>query len=67
MQSDRLFKTAEIVSASFENLGLMAEKERAKSLSQRLRDGVLVVPFLSSLWEEEIWKMSRIMLNHPFR
>ena len=65
-QSDQLFQTAEIVSASFENLGLIAEEERAKSLSQRLRDGVLSVPFLSSLWEEEIWKLSNSANLHVF-
>ena len=65
-QSDQLFQTAEIVSASFENLGLIAEEERAKSLSQRLRDGVLAVPFLSSLWEEEIWKLTNSATLHVF-
>jgi len=65
-QSDQLFQTAEIVSASFENLGLMAEEERAQSLSQRLRDGVLAVPFLSSLWEGEIWKLCNSANLHVF-
>ena len=63
-QSDQLFETAEIVSASFEDLGLIAEEERARSLSQRLRDGVLAVPFLSSLWEEEIWKLTNSATLH---
>ena len=63
-QSDQLFETAEIVSASFEDLGLIAEEERARSLPQRLRDGVLAVPFLSSLWEGEIWKMTNSATLH---
>jgi CRP-like cAMP-binding protein len=65
-QSDQLFQTAEIVSASFENLSLIAEEERAQSLSERLRDGVLAVPFLSSLWEEEIWKLTNSANLHVF-
>ncbi|MGB6380160.1 MAG: cyclic nucleotide-binding domain-containing protein, partial [Syntrophobacteria bacterium] len=63
-QSDQLFETAEIVSASFEDLGLIAEEERARSLPQRLRDGVLAVPFLSSLWEGEIWKLTNSATLH---
>ena len=65
-QSDQLFETAEIVSASFEDLGLIAEEERARSLPQRLRDGVLAVPFLSSLWEGEIWKLTNSATLHVF-
>ena len=61
-QSDQLFHTAEIVSASCENPDLIAE-----SLSQRLRDGVLAVPFLSSLWEGEIWNLSNSANLHVFR
>ena len=65
-QSNQLFETAEIVSASFEDLALIAEEERARSLSQRLRDGVLAVPFLSSIWEGEIWKLTNSATLHVF-
>jgi CRP-like cAMP-binding protein len=64
--SDQLFRTAEILSASFNDLALIAEKERSKTLSHRLREGITAVPFLSSLWEEELRKLADAATLHVF-
>ena len=56
--SAQLFRTAEILSASFNDLALIAEKERSKPPSDKLREGITAVPFLSSLWEEEVRKLA---------
>jgi len=63
-QNDQFFQTAEILSAKFEELGHIVETERAKSLSGRLREGVVGVPFLSSLWEEELRKLINTATLH---
>jgi CRP-like cAMP-binding protein len=64
--SAQLSRTAEILSASFNDLALIAEKERSRPLSQRLRDGITAVPFLSSLWEEELRKLAGAATIHVF-
>lgn len=64
--SDQLSRTAEILSTSFNDLALIAENERSRPLSHRLREGITAVPFLSSLWEEELRKLAGAATIHVF-
>ena len=45
-RNEHFLKTAEILSTSFDDLTLLAEKERAKPWSKRLLRGIEMVPFL---------------------
>jgi CRP-like cAMP-binding protein len=45
---------------------LIAEKERSKTLSHRLREGITAVSFLSSLREEELRKLADAATLHVF-
>jgi len=65
--SEHFLKTAEILSASFDDLALLAEKERAKPWSKRLLSGIEVVPFLAPLSKAELLRLAHAATLHIFQ
>jgi CRP-like cAMP-binding protein len=66
-RSEHLLKTAEILSTSFDDLALLAEKERAKPWSKRLLRGIEMVPFLAPTSKAELLELANAATLHVFR
>jgi predicted component of type VI protein secretion system len=66
-RSEHFLKTAEILSASFDGLALLAEKERAKPWSKRLLRGIEMVPFLAPISKAELLKLANNASLHIFQ
>jgi CRP-like cAMP-binding protein len=66
-RSEHLLKTAEILSTSFDDLALLAEKERAKPWSKRLLRGIEMVPFLAPTSKAELLEVANAATLHVFR
>lgn len=66
-RSERFLKTAEILSASFEDLRVLAEKERGKPWSKRLLGGIERVPFLAPSSKAELIKLANASTLHIFQ
>jgi CRP-like cAMP-binding protein len=66
-RSEHFLKTAEILSASFDDLALLAEKERAKPWSKRLLRGIEMVPFLAPIPKAELLQLANDASLHIFQ
>jgi CRP-like cAMP-binding protein len=65
--SDHLTKTVEILSASAEDLDILAETEQAEFWTKRLQDIISAIPFFSSLDTVERNKLTDTATLHGFK
>lgn len=66
-RSEHFLKTAEILSTSFDDLALLAERGRAKPWSKRLLRGIEKLPFLAPVSKAELLKLANDATLHGFQ
>jgi CRP-like cAMP-binding protein len=66
-RNEHFLKTAEILSTSFDDLALLADKEAAKPWSMRLLRGIEMVPFLAPLTKAELLNLANNATLHVFQ